>query len=139
VQHWGNWRVVNLPTPLNLATGSYILGGLDSATTPDPIKYEGFASMSTATDPTLTGGRLAIGQPFYAVGPTVQTTFGPTSPNGYLLVNGMELGPMLFINAPEPGSMVLAISGLTGLLIAGQRKRAWVKGTNEQNSRLTNC
>jgi hypothetical protein len=112
----GVWRVVDLATPLELQPGSYLLGGLDSATTPDIIK---FASTGTG-DPSLTGSRLTIGEFFYAFG----NCGGFQRPICFGLSDGLELGPMLFTAVPEPGTALLAMVGLLGLAV--RRRRAGV-------------
>jgi hypothetical protein len=91
----GTWRVVDLAEPLLLPPGSYILGGLDTSTTRDVIKYvaAGDPGYQSVVPP---GCPVVIGQFFYGQmeTPGVPPKFGP--PTSYYLWWGLELGPMLF-------------------------------------------
>jgi hypothetical protein len=108
----GVWRVVPLPTPLNLLPGNYELGGLDTASTPDVIKYVK-ADTGNPIPPTVSG--MTIGQCFYAFGGG-PSTFQLQYSTGFILVNGLELGPMLFTNVPEPSGFMLLGLGVCALL-----------------------
>ncbi len=97
----GVWRVVDLTSPLTLQPGFYELGGLDTSTTTDVIKYvsAGNPGVSPLTPP---GSPLVIGEFFFA-GTGTQTNFGPTT--NFYSWWGLELGPMLFgTNPPAIGS-----------------------------------
>lgn len=99
----GAWRVVDLVAPLTLIPGSYQLGGLDTASTSDPIRYQ-LAGMN----PPIPG--VTIGCFFYAgSGFTPTTTLGLT--HEYYVASGLELGPMLFTSVPEPVSGILIVVG----------------------------
>ncbi len=98
----GAYRVVNLPSPMNLAPGNYELGGLDTASTTDPIRYLLGQYQSPVAE--MTQG------PFFYADPVFQnTTFGSTE--WLYLANGLELGPMLFTAVPEPNTLGLLIMG----------------------------
>jgi hypothetical protein len=118
----GVWRVVNLPSALTLPAGDYELGGLDTSTTTDVAKYVIIGSGQT-TDPVLTGSQLSIGSFFYA-DIASSPTFGPVNSNNFYLAYGLELGPMLFTAAPEPGAIVLLGLGALGLLKFPRRRRS---------------
>ena len=109
----GVWRVIDLPTPLDLQPGFYVLGGLDSATTPDVIKYA--LMQGHESDPSLTGSRLTIGAFFYATGADAP---GFHRPNLFYLADGLELGPMLFTNVPEASTLSLLGVGVISLLLS---------------------
>jgi len=101
------WRVIDLPTPLDLSPGAYVFGGLDSATTPDVIKFALVHGIED--DPSLTGSRLTLGAFFYGA---IENGPGFQRPNLFYLAGGLELGPMLFINIPEPSPFVMVGLGL---------------------------
>jgi hypothetical protein len=109
----GHYRVIDLPTPLSLQPGNYVLAGLDSATTPDVIKFVGNANFQNPS-------YLTVGAPTEAGDcPTFSGDF--MEPNCFLALPGLELGPMLFTAVPEPGTVLLAIVGVLGL--AAMRRR----------------
>ena len=110
----GVWRVVDLPTPLVLPSGSYSLGGLDTAATADPIAF-----MRTLEFPT---DLISFPSPFYAALPN-QPIFGP--PKIFIALDGVEFGPMLFISVPEPPALILAATGLICLVALHRRRRIW--------------
>lgn len=111
-----SWRIVPLATPLTLAPGYYELGGLDSAATPDVIKYDYCGSMAPIP-PTAPG--LTIGMFFYADDHS-SPTFGLTS--DFYLADGLELGPMLFTSIPEPSSIgLVGLGAVMVLLVRLQR------------------
>jgi hypothetical protein len=107
----GVWRVVDLPTPLELQPDAfdYVLAGYDTHTTPDVIKFAQLGSFYD--DPSVTGSRLTIGAAILGT-----TVAGFQRPQSYLLVYGVELGPILFITVPEPSSFVLLGTGVCLLL-----------------------
>ena len=100
----GAYRVVNLPSPRTLPPGNYELGGLDTASTTDPIRYVWGQYQSPVAG-------MTQGPFFYAGTDHGTTTLGTTQ---YLYLEyGLELGPMLFTSAPEPSTLgLLILSGL---------------------------
>lgn len=115
----GSWRVVPLPIPLNLLPGNYELGGLDTAATPDVIKYI-LADGGVPIPPTTPG--LTIQQFFYAFDGGGPSTFQVVNNRYFYLANGLELGPMLFTNIPEPSAVALVGFGAVGLVILRRRR-----------------
>lgn len=110
-----DWRVVTLNTPLVLTPGSYELAGLDTVASTDVIKY--VASYPTRPTNNIPGD---FGETFFwAYGPTNHANFGFVDNQSFYLAGGLELGPMLFVDVPEPSSLGLLVVG-AGLLI---RKR----------------
>ena len=112
----GHYRVVDLPTPLDLQPGGYVLAGLDSATTPDVIKFVGNAFFQNPS--------------YIASGVDIETpTAGYINPPGFqlptsfFLLPGLELGPMLFTPVPEPGTALLFATGVVGLAVRRRRAR----------------
>jgi len=99
----GVWRVVDLAKPLTLQPGFYELGGLDTYTTTDVIKFVWAGNPGNSPLPPP-GSPLVIGAFFYAFpGSQAPAPFGPATV--YYLWWGLELGPMLFgTNAPSTGS-----------------------------------
>ena len=101
----GPWRKVALPTgPISLSPGGYFLGGLDNANSTDAIRYgldhstPGFPTRMPA-DP-----RIDVGAPG-----SLESGFGV--PSSFILVSGVELGPMLFVEpVPEPTTIAMALS-----------------------------
>jgi hypothetical protein len=111
----GSWRVVPLSSPLTLAPGNYEIGGLDTATTSDKIKYVGVGGL-WPYPPVWPG--LTIRQFFYAALPsTPPPTFQVNYNDRFYLADGLELGPMLFTSIPEPRSLVLVGLGAVILLL----------------------
>jgi hypothetical protein len=99
----GAYRVVNLPWPITLAPGNYELGGLDSASTADPIRY--LYGRHETPVPGMTQGPFFYADPLFR-----NSAFGPTE--SLYLADGLEMGPMLFATVPEPSMLCL-------LMIAG--------------------
>jgi hypothetical protein len=117
----GSWRVVPLSSPLTLDPGNYELGGLDTATTSDTMKYVGVGGMFPY--PPVWPG-LSIGQFFYAYHIFPSTTFQVTYNDRFYLANGLELGPMLFAEVPEPCSIsLLGLWAVMLLLVWWRRLR----------------
>lgn len=87
-----------------LGAGVYQIGGLDSEGTPDPIRYVLYDTPLDYPDPLVRVG------PFFYAGFS-PTSFGPSE--DFYLAYGLELGPMLFTEIPEPGvSSALILAGL---------------------------
>jgi hypothetical protein len=100
----GGYRVVNLPSPIALVPGNYELGGLDTFSTTDPIRY-------------LVGqyGSPVVGMtqgPFFYAGMGPPTTILGITDYLYLL-DGLELGPMLFIAVPKPSTPHIDITDVS--------------------------
>jgi hypothetical protein len=112
-----SWRIVPLATPLTLAPGYYELGGLDSAATPDVIKYV-WTDAYAPIPPTAPG--LTIGAFFYADSHSPSSTFGFTS--AFYAGRGLELGPMLFTSIPEPCTIGLVSLGAVMVLLVRRQR-----------------
>lgn len=106
----GAYRVVNLPSPITLVPGNYELGGLDTASTIDPIRY-----LIGRHESPVAG--MTQGPFFYAYLGQPATSLQPTQ--SLYLLDGLELGPMLFTAVPEPSTL--------GLLILGGLFLGWVR------------
>jgi hypothetical protein len=110
----GIYRVVTLPTALTLQPGPYILAGLDSDGTSDPIRF--------SNSPSLDNQWVSVGDAIGPPGPI------PNIPTGFqpIGVDFIErfalLGPMLFISVPEPATYVPATVGLVCIGAASSRK-----------------
>jgi hypothetical protein len=113
----GSWRVLPLSSPLTLDPGNYQLGGLDTAATSDNIEYVGVGGFFPYP-PVLPG--LTIGQFFYAA-MAPSSTFQVTYNDKFYLHDGLELGPMLFADVPEPCSVGLIGLGMVMVLIVRRR------------------
>jgi hypothetical protein len=101
----GAWRVVELDKPITLDPGFYELGGWDTPTTSDVIKFVLLAGPGTAQlQPP--GSPLAIGSFFWS-SMSLMTSFGPTTQ--FYLERGLELGPMLFWTNGAPDGEGLSI------------------------------
>jgi hypothetical protein len=107
----GPYRVVNLPNALNLLPGDYELAFLDTATTPDVVKY----TMDASSNP-----RVTIRQFIWSFN-SPNPSFGVVKSNGFYLLNGVEIGPMLFSTVPEPSSALLLF--FAGAAAANRRRR----------------
>lgn len=111
----GPWRRRALPFgPLTLPAGGYVLGGTDTADSTDQIRYVGvftdFERLNRIKD-----SRVIVGAPGFG-------DYGQ-APDQFFLVDGLELGPMLFVEPiPEPGTLEAAL-GLAGLMSASFRRR----------------
>jgi hypothetical protein len=131
----GTWRVVDLAEPLILQPGVYALGGLDTSSTTDVIKYRFGGPVPPVASP------LMIGAFFYAA-PNYPVEFGPSFV--FYAAWGLELGPMLLgTNAPvtQPGLnfvrfplgvqfLDLPSPASTGILLS------WAAGTLHQADRV---
>lgn len=117
----GLYRYIDLPTALTLQPGFYQLGGLDTATTPDPIKYISeldFVGLEGDSDAFNVPG-LSYGAFFYTAQTSGDPSFRPVTSNEFYLASGLELGPMIFA-IPEPSALMLA--GVGGLLLLPRRR-----------------
>ncbi len=113
----GPYRKVALPVvPLTLDAGTYILAGTDFTNSPDAIRY-GLDRLSPFFPHTMpTDPRIDLGQPGSSQGTGFQV------PNLFLLLDGVELGPMLFVlPVPEPSTIALTFTFLG--FIYGRRTR----------------
>jgi hypothetical protein len=97
----GRYRKEPIPAgPLVLQPGGYALGGIDYADSTDSIMYSG----DFPDNIPLAQGRAILGAPGYATQP------GFRPPSLFFLVNGLELGPMLFVQPiPEPRAITVAM------------------------------
>jgi hypothetical protein len=111
----GAWRKVPLPRgPLVLERGGYALGGLDNINSQDAIRYVGPFSPAPGRVP------IEVGAPGFSE----LSDF--SAPSNFFLVQGMELGPMLFIaEVPEPNGCILAAGAIVinALHMRGKRPR----------------
>jgi hypothetical protein len=108
----GSWRVVPLQVPLTLVPGNYELAGLDTAATSDVVKY--VLADGQFPPPTIPG--MTIQQFFYAqLAPS--SSFQVVSSGDFYLADGLELGPMLFTNVPEPSTFLLLVLGVVPLRV----------------------
>jgi hypothetical protein len=97
----GPWRRRELPSPVVLTPGGYAIGGNDRSTSTDAIRYA--LTMGNPLTPTITDPRMVIGAP--GSGP-----FG-SAPSFFILVDGLELGPMFWVTpVPEPSCIILVLS-----------------------------
>jgi hypothetical protein len=112
----GVWRVIDLPSPLDLQAGSYAIAGLDTASTPDVIK----ATNAINLDPLVTGGRLKFEDIFHdgSIGNP-----GFHAPTSSFLVPGVEFGPTLFISVPEPSMLFLTLAAFAMLACEARKSR----------------
>lgn len=118
----GLYRYIDLPTALVLQPGFYQIGGLDTATTSDPIKY--FFGENLTPGPGGNSQSFNLpGLNYYSFFYTAQTsgdpTFRPVTSSEFYLATGLELGPMIFA-IPEPSALMLAGAG--GLLLLPRRR-----------------
>jgi hypothetical protein len=99
----GVWRDVDLPAPLSLPVGSYVLAGTWYSLEPDPVKYVALLGNRSALDP-----RVLVGEPAYRTG-SPWAPIDPSAPFGMPdeisvdpLRYGLELGPNLLLLPPVP-------------------------------------
>lgn len=116
----GWWRRVELPQgPIVLSPGGYALGGVDNPSSTDAIRYHLDSQATGGTGNSLPAdSRIRIGAPGYSQAP------GFHVPDLFILVSGVELGAMLFVQSiPEPSTMTLTIVGvLAADIIRGRRR-----------------
>jgi hypothetical protein len=104
----GHWRTVAIPGgPIPLAPGGYAVGGIDYSGSTDGLRY---IQLGDEEPPLSSNVKVVFGAP----GGSEGFGFGP--PANFLLVRGIETGPMLFLEVPEPAGVWL--SGLA--LLAGR-------------------
>ena len=119
----GLYRYIDLAGALTLQPGSYQIGGLDSSTTTDPIKYFWSESVPSGPDGNSQEYNLpgvTYGAFFYTAQTSADPGFRAAKGSEFYLASGLELGPMLFA-IPEPSAMLLAGAGVLFLL---PRRRA---------------
>jgi hypothetical protein len=112
----GPWRRISI-TPLKLLPGLYSIGGQNSSQSTDDMIFIGELPLSVI-DPRVE----ILSFDFNVGGPD---GFHPpgSPPSGWYLEPGVEVGPMMFVEAiPEPASAALLIAGL---VMFAARKRAW--------------
>jgi hypothetical protein len=112
----GPWRRVAI-SPLTLLPGLYSIGGVNNSQSTDDMVYIGEPSLS------LIDPRVEIHSFDFNIGGP-DGFHPPGSPNsGWYLLRGVELGPMLFIEAvPEPATISLAFSAALILTAAASRR-----------------
>ena len=113
----GPWRTADLPVPITLPAGGYLLAGQDYVDSTDGIRQ------------VLVNGPILLN----LFPPDPRILYGaPWSPPGFLLALGAHLGPVLFVLAvPEPASMTLAWLAATALLFPRRR--------NSQRGAISYC
>jgi hypothetical protein len=105
----GPYRVEPI-APVTLVPGTYSLVGQDFTDSPDPINF---------------GGPEVVPLPLDPRADSFGTTPTPISSKGILLVNGLWMGPMMFVQpVPEPSTLMLAVLGCLGLLAVGRHHLA---------------
>lgn len=109
----GSWRVQDLPQPLQLPVGNYILAGVDTQTTTDPVSYKQCSPNQSAQ---LSQNRLVVGSDCSGPG-------GFAVPNFFDLASGLDMGPMLMIDVPEISSGPLLLMGIAGIVGCSAFKR----------------
>ncbi|WP_428304009.1 PEP-CTERM sorting domain-containing protein [Lacipirellula sp.] len=111
----GPWRRIQI-APLVLQPGFYSIGGQNKAQSTDDMVYIGDPPLSVV-DPRVD----IISFDFNINGPD---GFHPpgSAPSGWYAFRGVELGPMLFVEAvPEPATASLFLIGLA--FLAGRKRR----------------
>jgi hypothetical protein len=119
----GPWRKVPINaippgTPFVLQPGGYAVGGLDHPNSTDAIRY---TLAGGATPNLLTSDpRIIIGAPSYS------SQSGFRVPDIFILVHGVEMGPMLFAEpVPEPSRPLLLAAGAFAALGRPRYLRPW--------------
>jgi hypothetical protein len=117
----GAWRKKPLPAgPITLMAGGYVLAGLDDINSTDPIRYA--LHRATTNNSLPADVRIKIGGPGFF-------TNGFIPPSNYYLVEGVELGPMLFVEPiPEPHGILLAgVGGSIAVAASTRRSRLFMR------------
>ena len=113
----GSWRRFDFNVALTLEPGGYEIAGSHYSETADVVNYfkdsPPEVGRTLPTDPRLEVGSPALDSRFGSQVPTFH------QPQDFILVYGVELGPMLFIEAiPEPSTVALWAGGLGFWLLA---------------------
>jgi hypothetical protein len=111
----GPWRKTALPAgPITLQPGGYALGGLDNISSTDSIRY----ILAMGSGGPIADNRIEIGAPGASEGT------GFTVPTFFFLVDGVEFGPMLFIEpVPEPTCEAMILLAIGCLTLSQSRAR----------------
>jgi hypothetical protein len=112
----GVWRTVQFSTPISLQpygyNAAYVIAGTYFSQSPDVLKYVYNSGGLPGPNVLPADSRIRIGHPMSSVGEGFQ------APTTMYLDSGLELGPMLFIVAPDYNQPpLLRIDQLLGGLI----------------------
>lgn len=102
----GVWRTVTLDTPIRLAPGHYMIGGLHYTNNPDVVK---FILGRVNQDPRFVHGSNYFTDPMIRA-PTPGVLQLPN--DSYVVGTSLELGPNLFALPPEPWISLLGDGGI---------------------------
>jgi hypothetical protein len=113
----GPWRRVAI-APITLQVGGYSVGGQNNSQSLDEMWYiHSFDLPEIVVDP-----RITVGSFDYNVnGPN---GFNPPgiAPSGWYLLNGAEIGAMMFVEAiPEPSGKLLLVSAIAICAVLGRK------------------